>query len=85
MPCHDSTVYPVGADVSHARKGHETCLQPGRKIHSCCPACTLPYHMALPCAQELNDKKEEIELDIVDEQELCAAQGVSAFLDYMCA
>ncbi|CAN0468830.1 unnamed protein product, partial [Ectocarpus sp. 12 AP-2014] len=35
--------------------------------------------------KELTHKKEEIELDIVDEQELRAAQGVSAFLDYMCA
>lgn len=49
------------------------------------PLMGVSYHMAMLSVQELSDKKEEIELDIVDEQELCAAQGVSAYLDYMCA
>lgn len=35
--------------------------------------------------QELRNKKEEVELKKADKEELRAAKGISAYLDYMCS
>lgn len=35
--------------------------------------------------QELKDKKEEVEIKTVDEEELNAAKGILAYLNYMCS
>lgn len=49
------------------------------------PSRLYPIHSENIVLQELKEKKEEIEFKIVDEEELRAAKGVLAYLNYVCA